>query len=272
MLRQRILTAVVLGLALLAVILWLPAEAALAVFAVVVLAGAWEWSMFPRFPVVATRWMYVFGVALAMALMSFYSRSEQHLHTLLLVALAWWVLAFFWVSLAPASQSRASVAGSGLLVLVPAWVAISHLYLQPGAGLSTRGPQLVLFLLLLVWAADTGAFFAGRRFGRIKLAPHVSPSKTWEGVLGGLAAAVAVAAIGAWWFSLRRVAFLSLCVAVVLISIVGDLTESMFKRYAGLKDSGSVFPGHGGVLDRIDSITAAAPTFLLGLSWMESQP
>ena len=127
----------------------------------------------------------------------------------------------------------------------------------------------MLFLLLLVWAADTGAFFVGRRFGRIRLAPQVSPSKTWEGVLGGLAAAVAVAALGASWFNLRHVAFLSLCLAVVLISIVGDLTESMFKRYAGVKDSGSIFPGHGGVLDRIDSITAAAPTFLLGLRWME---
>ena len=91
-------------------------------------------------------------------------------------------------------------------------------------------------------------------------------------MLGGLAAAMAVAAIGAWWFNVRRVAFLALCLAVVLISIVGDLTESMFKRHAGLKDSGSVFPGHGGVLDRIDSITAAAPMFLLGLGWMESQP
>ena len=128
----------------------------------------------------------------------------------------------------------------------------------------------MLFLLLLVWAADIGAFFAGRSFGRLKLAPQVSPAKTWEGVLGGLGAAALVAAAGAWWFDLPRVAFLSLCLAVALISVVGDLTESMFKRYAGLKDSGSVFPGHGGVLDRIDSVTAAAPLFLLGLRWMES--
>jgi phosphatidate cytidylyltransferase len=273
MLKQRVLTAVLLGAALLAVIVWLPAEVALAVFAGVVLVGAWEWSSFARFAMPAARWLFVVIVAIAMTLMWFYSQSEQHLHTLLLVALVWWILAFLWLSLAPTSQTRATVTASGLLVLVPAWVAITHLYLQPGDALDARGPQLVLFLLLLVWAADTGAFFAGRRFGRIKLAPQVSPSKTWEGVLGGLAAAMAVAAIGAcWWFNVRRVAFLALCLAVVLISIVGDLTESMFKRHAGLKDSGSVFPGHGGVLDRIDSITAAAPMFLLGLGWMESQP
>ena len=272
MLRQRILTAVVLGLALLGVILWLPARAALLVFALVVLVGAWEWSTFARFPAAAARWLYVIAVAIAMFFVWRFSQDDQQLQTLLLVALGWWIIAFAWISLAPGSHNRATVAGSGLLVLVPAWVAIAHLYLQPGDGLATRGPQLVLFLLLLVWAADTGAFFAGRRFGRIKLAPRVSPSKTWEGVLGGLAAAVAVAAIGAWWFHLPRVAFLSLCLAVVLISIVGDLTESMFKRYAGVKDSGSIFPGHGGVLDRIDSITAAAPAFLLGLRWMEVQP
>ena len=102
-----------------------------------------------------------------------------------------------------------------------------------------------------------------------RVAPRVSPSKTWEGVLGGLALSAAVAFFGAYWFGLDRTAFVSMCLAVVLLSIVGDLTESMFKRYAGLKDSGSIFPGHGGVLDRIDSVTAAAPAFLLGLRWLE---
>ncbi len=272
MLKQRIVTAVLLILALLAVILWVPARAALAIFAVVVLVGAWEWSSLARLADATVRWFYVAVVALAMVVVWRYSQSEQQLQALLLATLLWWVVAFLWITLAPAAHNRATVAGSGLLVLVPAWVAIAHLYLEPAAETSLPGPQLVLFLLLLVWAADTGAFFVGRRFGRIKLAPRVSPRKTWEGVLGGLAAAVVVAAIGAYWFHLRRVTFLSLCLAVVLISIVGDLTESMFKRYAGVKDSGSIFPGHGGVLDRIDSITAAAPTFLLGLRWMETQP
>ncbi len=128
----------------------------------------------------------------------------------------------------------------------------------------------MLFLLVLVWAADIGAFFAGRRFGRVKLAPRVSPSKTWEGVSAACSFAVAHRRDRRRGGSaLRRLAFVSLCVAVVLLSIVGDLTESMFKRYAGLKDSGSIFPGHGGVLDRIDSVTAAAPAFLLGLAQLE---
>lgn len=271
MLKQRIVTAVVLGLLLFAVILWAPARGALAIFALVVLVGAWEWSAFAHLPATAARWLYVVVVALAMFAVWRYSQSEQQLQTLLLATLIWWAVAFVWIILAPAVHNRATVVASGLLVLVPAWVAIAHLYLEPPVGSALTGPQLVLFLLLLVWAADIGAFFVGRRFGRIKLAPHVSPRKTWEGVLGGLAAALVVAALGASWFHFRRAAFLGLCLAVVLISIVGDLTESMFKRHAGVKDSGSILPGHGGVLDRIDSITAAAPTFLLGLRWMETQ-
>jgi phosphatidate cytidylyltransferase len=188
---------------------------------------------------------------------------------LLWIAAAWWLFAFLWVTLAPAVQSRAAAALSGALVLVPAWVAIAHLFLYAAPRINVSGSRLVLFVLALVWAADIGAFFAGRQFGRLKLAPRVSPAKTWEGVLGGMAAAAVVAAAGAWWFDLPRVAFLSLCLAVTLVSIVGDLTESMFKRYAGMKDSGSLFPGHGGILDRIDSVTAAAPVFLLGLRWLE---
>ena len=136
-------------------------------------------------------------------------------------------------------------------------------------GADQRHHQRLGMRVALVWAADIGAYFAGRTFGRLKLAPRVSPSKTWEGVLGGLALSAAVAFFGAYWFGLDRTAFVSMCLAVVLLSIVGDLTESMFKRYAGLKDSGSIFPGHGGVLDRIDSVTAAAPAFLLGLRWLE---
>lgn len=270
MLRQRIITALFLGTGLLVVLLWLPASVAIGVFALVALVGAWEWSVFPRFTVAAARFAYVCAVAVAITLVWRFTLEDARLEAMLWIAGGWWLIAFLWVTLAPATHTRSLAATSGLLVLVPAWVALAHLYLQPVQDIAAPGPQLVLFLLLLVWAGDIGAYIAGRSFGRLKLAPRVSPAKTWEGVLGGLAAAVGVAAFGAWWFDLPRVAFLSLCLGVALISIVGDLTESMFKRHAGLKDSGSVFPGHGGVLDRIDSVTAAAPTFLLGLRWLET--
>src|SRR5690606_17335644 len=131
--------------------------------------------------------------------------------------------------------------------------------------LHEHGPAVMLFLLLLVVAADVGAYFAGRRFGRNKLAPRVSPGKTWEGVIGGLLGAALIALAGGAWFGVPLVPFVALCVVAVLASIVGDLTESLFKRHAGVKDSGTLLPGHGGVLDRVDSVTAAAPVFLIGL-------
>jgi phosphatidate cytidylyltransferase len=119
---------------------------------------------------------------------------------------------------------------------------------------------------VLVWVADIGAFFCGRRFGRIRLAPEVSPGKTWEGVLGGIGLSAVVAVAGSLWFRVPLLVFLPLCVTAVGFSIIGDLTESLLKRFAGMKDSGSVFPGHGGVMDRIDSLTGAAPVLLLGLT------
>jgi phosphatidate cytidylyltransferase len=264
MLRQRIITAAGIGAVLCAVLLWAPQPVVLAALAFVILAGAWEWSLFPRLAHPLARLAYVLAVGIALFVVWQVSRQNpQVLPGVLWLSLGWWVLAFLWMVLAPARHSRATAAGSGLLVVVPAGVALVSLYRLPD------GPQWVLFLLLLVWAADVGAFFAGRRFGRLKLAPRVSPHKTWEGLIGGVIVSAAVAMAGAWWFARPPLAFISLCLSVVLISIVGDLTESMFKRYAGVKDSGSFFPGHGGVLDRFDSVYAAAPVFLLGLHWLE---
>ena len=113
-----------------------------------------------------------------------------------------------------------------------------------------------------------GAYFAGRRFGRLRLAPRVSPNKTWEGVIGGMLFALAFAAAGVWWFALPALSFLPLCLAAAAFSVIGDLTESLLKRHVRLKDSGRLFPGHGGVLDRIDSATAATPVMALGLIWL----
>jgi phosphatidate cytidylyltransferase len=169
----------------------------------------------------------------------------------------WWLIALLWVMFMPAVINPGSAALAGVLVLLPAWLALVRLH--------QMNPQLLLFVLLLVVAADVGAYFAGRSFGKHKLAPRVSPGKTWEGVLGGFAGAMLLASIGCVWLHLAPLPFVALCAVVFVASILGDLTESMFKRHAGLKDSGTLLPGHGGVMDRIDSVTAAAPIFLLGL-------
>lgn len=255
MLRQRIVTALILAPLVLLVIFWAPHALVMSVLALLMLAGAWEWSAFPGFQGVATRVAYVALVAVSITVVWLLGEGGE-LAALLYCALAWWLVALGWVTLFPGRTTRSGAALAGLLVLVPAWLALVQLH--------QFQPQWILFLLLLVVAADVGAYFCGRRFGRHKLAPQVSPGKTWEGVLGGLVAAAIMAAIGVFWFDVKAVPFIALCTVVVVASIIGDLTESLFKRHAGLKDSGKLLPGHGGVLDRIDSVTAAAPFFVVG--------
>ena len=128
---------------------------------------------------------------------------------------------------------------------------------------------MLLFVLAVVWAADCGAYFAGKSFGKVKLAPKISPGKTWEGAIGGLVAVAILISVEGYFLQFEIATLLSLCLAVAIISVVGDLTVSIFKRRAGLKDSGTLFPGHGGFLDRADSLTAAAPLFAMGLGWLE---
>lgn len=260
MLRTRIITAAVLIGLLLVVLLWLPPMATKLAMTAVVLAGAWEWSAFLKLQRLSGRVLYVAAVAACLALVWQLSLAQSLCRLVLVVALVWWVIALLWVIFAPRRVAAWSAALAGVLALIPAWVAMVRLRLDV-----PQGEQWLLFALCLVWAADIGAYIAGRSFGRVKLAPQVSPGKTWEGVAGGLLFAVAVAVWGSWWFAVSVPKFVPLCLAVVAFSIVGDLTESLLKRFAGLKDSGTLFPGHGGVMDRIDSLTGAMPVLLLGL-------
>jgi phosphatidate cytidylyltransferase len=263
-LRTRIVTAVVLAVVLLAVVLGLPPVATVAVLTALVVAGAWEWSAFMRLRSVRRRVAYVAFVVLLLALAWQASAAPDTRDLILAGAVVWWLAAFLWVAFAPRWVSTWSAGLAGVLALVPSWVAMVRLRLS-----LPHGAEWVLFALLLVWVADIGAFFVGRRFGRIRLAPEVSPGKTWEGALGGLAVSALVAVAGAAWFRVALLPFLPLCLAAVGFSIVGDLTESLLKRFAGIKDSGSILPGHGGVMDRIDSLTGAAPVLLLGLTLLK---
>ena len=174
-----------------------------------------------------------------------------------LAACAWWVVAFLWTLRFPTPIPPAVRWICGLLVIVPLFVALYTLL--------RLGVEYLIAVLLIVWFADGGAYFAGKAFGRVKLAPAISPGKTWEGVVGGLALVAALAVVVGLWQRLDIAVLLPFFLAVAAISIVGDLTVSMFKRTAGVKDSGALFPGHGGVLDRVDSVAAASPLFALGL-------
>jgi phosphatidate cytidylyltransferase len=260
-LRQRIVTAIVLAGTLLAVLLWAPPWAPIALLTVLLLVGAWEWSAFLRPRAAWMRAAYVTLVGLLLLLVFAVSATRAGRDLVMITAFVWWLIALLWIVLAPHRVHPWSAALAGLLALVPAWLALVRLLLdQP------HGAQWVLFALILVWVADIGAFFCGRRFGRRRLAPEVSPGKTWEGVAGGAAVSMIVAIAGGLWFHVGLHTFLPLCLAVVAFSVVGDLTESLLKRFAGIKDSGTLFPGHGGVMDRIDSVTGAAPVLFLGLT------
>lgn len=258
MLKTRLITAVISLLVLGGVLFAVPASVARLVIAGLILAGAWEWSGFLGQSSGIARGAYTALIGAILALFVFYLSDQSQL--VLQVACVWWFVAFIWTLFFPTPIPIALRWICGVLVLVPLYVALIQLY--------DISPLLLLFALLIVWAADIGAYFAGKRFGRVKLAPSISPGKTWEGVFGGLVMVVVLTVIWGHLQSLPLLVLIPFCLAVGALSIVGDLTVSMFKRTAGVKDSGKLFPGHGGVLDRVDSVAAAAPLFALGLSWL----
>jgi phosphatidate cytidylyltransferase len=261
--RQRVLTALLLAGLVIAALVGLPGQAAVVAIAIVMLAGAWEWAVFAGLSSTAGRMAYVAAVAVTIALLWSASGDGANLRAILLLTMLWWLAGFVWLIFASRRGGRVAAALAGLAVLAPPAVGLSRLVL-----LEPQGRELLLFLLVLTAAADVGAFFGGRRFGRRKLAPSVSPGKTWEGLMSGMLAASLAAAAGALLLGQPLVPWLGLCLLVALISVVGDLVESMFKRRTGLKDSGSLLPGHGGMLDRIDSLTSSVPLLALGLVWL----
>ena len=183
---------------------------------------------------------------------------------LLLVSVSWWGLSLLWLQSYPASSvlwgRRWVLALVGWLILIPAWGAL--LYLR---GLN-NGNWLIVLVVAIVVTADAGAYFAGRKLGKNKLAPIISPGKSWEGFCGGLIATALLALSIAWMLDFSQwIQLVAVIVLVALASTVGDLVESMAKRHRGIKDSGSMLPGHGGFLDRLDSLTAAVPVFALAI-------
>lgn len=269
MLLQRVLTAIVLAPLMLAGIFWLPDPWFRVFIGLILMIGAWEWSQLAGYNKPSSRLLTALSMGALLIGLHVWVPSDSLLWMLMIsMSLLWWAFALFSVLRYPNSanwlQSRKLRLLAGVPVLVPLWLGLVMLKGQP---LQILG---LTWLMLLVWGADIGAYFAGRAFGDKKLAPHVSPGKTWAGVYGGMATSILISIIIALlgllngglsaiqWFIL-----LVLSAGVVAISVLGDLMESLLKRNRGIKDSSSLLPGHGGVLDRIDSLCAATPLFVL---------
>ena len=272
MLKQRVITAVILVAVLMASIFGLPPWGLALVLTLAVLIASWEWAQLAGLTSVLSKLLYAVGCAGLMALVVWYCQlfsadiDIPRLQDILGLGCLWWAIALLWVKGYPGS---AVVWGSvfvrvamGYLVLIPAWLGLVFLRQHE------QGVALMLIMFALVACADIGAYFTGRAWGKSKLAVHVSPGKSWAGFWGGLTTSTLLGVLvwglwGAEYLSLIVVA--AIAVVTALASVLGDLLESMVKRHQGVKDSGVILPGHGGVMDRIDSITAASPVFALAL-------
>lgn len=263
MLLARVLTALVLGPAVVAGIVFLPAWAMQTVFALVVFIGALEWSALSGIEHRVGRIVYASTLVAVMVAVYAIVIELGAAFELLGAATVWWLVATLWVvsyqlTGRPLLRTRGARGVLGWLVLVSGWCSVSLLLVQE--------PRLLLAFFAMIWSADVFAYFGGKTFGRRRLASRVSPGKTWEGVACALAGTLLLAGLASPVLRPSSLPALLAVVAVsVLVSIIGDLVESLLKRSSGAKDSGSLLPGHGGVLDRIDSTLAAAPVFTLGL-------
>jgi phosphatidate cytidylyltransferase len=261
MLKARVVTALLLLAGLLAALLLLPDMVVGILFAGIAALAGWEWSGLMQ---ARQRIRIAFaGLVMLVCLLSWTVQAQSF-------PLLWVVAAIFWMGIVPfwlAGRWRSGAWGHivGLVLLVPAWAAL--------VALHERAPALLLAVMALVWVADIGAYFSGRALGRHKLAPSISPGKTWEGV-GGAVVSVLLYGMAMTIFlpmlrGIERHWLVVFLLMLTTISIVGDLFESLIKRQAGMKDSSQLLPGHGGILDRIDSLLSALPLSALSLYWLE---
>ena len=276
MTRTRLLAALVITPLAIAAILLLPTQWLALLAAVLFLGGLWEWLRLSEVEDSLARTLLLALNLLLMVALVWASRTASGGSLVLfqvaaMIGVGWWLLAALWLRAYDFGSdhdngARVAKLAAGTFAIVPAWCALVLIHAQ-----RPNGHVWLLTALAIVWAADSGAYFAGRKFGRRKLSPRISPNKTVEGLLGGALAGVLVGVVGgaiAGTAPSKLAAVAVAALVVVLFSVVGDLFESLLKRHAGVKDSGNVIPGHGGLLDRMDSVLAALPAFVLCKEWM----
>ena len=264
--KQRVITALLLTPIAIGLILFAPSALFGVVIAALCLLASWEWT---RMSGMRSRPLRAVLIALcALAMLGLWWLAEEALGwTVIALGSVWWVLALVWLThfsfgAAPTRGNVALKLAAGALSVLPAWTAMMALH-----GSQPSPHTWALYALMLVWAADTFAYLSGRRWGTTKLAPAISPGKTLAGVYGALVGSGIVALIGGWWLGVRGaglIGLVALALIAVCFSVVGDLFESLIKRHCNVKDSGTLFPGHGGAYDRLDGVFAALPVFALG--------
>lgn len=267
MTKTRVIAALIMAPVAICAILFLPTQWLAAAAALVFLTGLWEWLKLTGVDGLPRTVLLVLNLLL-MVLMVWASAGSNVLFQLAtLVGVGFWILALGWLryfdyGAHEQAGARMLKLAASTLAIIPAWAALVLIHDgQP------NGHLWLLTALATVWAADSGAYFAGRAFGKHKLAPRISPNKTIEGLFGGLVAGLLVAGLFGWMAGVQVVhlgGLMLVATVAVLASVLGDLFESLLKRHAGAKDSGHIIPGHGGVLDRIDGVLAALPVFALG--------
>ncbi|MAE21017.1 MAG: phosphatidate cytidylyltransferase [Pseudomonas sp.] len=277
MTKQRVITALVLAPVMVVGIFFLPLKPFAFFIAIIATLGAWEWANIAGYKKSYSRILYAFFVFVCLYISARFLRVNPEWKIWFLAAgTLWWTVAFALVKRYPGGtdiwNARVIRAFLGLCVLIPMWVGFMHLKEEPHSSL------LIIYVMLVVWGADTGAYFAGRKWGNTKLAPHVSPGKSWAGFWGGFATTLLLAVFACWYVDsqiqaldmMGTIKILAITMVTMVISVLGDLVESMMKRHRGIKDSSSLLPGHGGVMDRIDSMAAAVPVFafmMMLLGW-----
>jgi phosphatidate cytidylyltransferase len=260
---SRVLTAALLLAVFVPAVLWAPAWLWAILMAGVVGMAAHEWARLSHFPPLLAR-AYAVLLALGALVMPHVLVADWpafQAGLILLATVFWLLLAPLWLLgrwHAPQAFVRAVI---GVVLLLPTWAALLYLH--------ARGPGVLLGVMAVVWIADTAAYFAGRHFGRHKLAPAISPGKTWEGVAGALAALAVYAGVVSVVAEVPLLSLFLMVCGLLYVSVLGDLFESWVKRVSGMKDSGDVLPGHGGVLDRIDALTSTLPVATGILMWLE---
>jgi len=272
MLRARILTAVILLCLFLAALFYLSAVLWMVLLLALTAAGAWEWSRLARFSLSYSIFYLLFTIFLAGELLFVLGDAvlanpyTTALEPVYLASVAFWILYVpLFLKTKHRVRNRVGLALMGWLVLLPTGLALYQL--------RAIDPLLLLGFMCTIWISDTAAYFSGRAWGKHKLAPSISPGKTWEGVAGALAAVLVYALI--WSTSSRNDALAGMLVPLLLLitamGIIGDLFESLMKRQADVKDSGNILPGHGGILDRIDALTSTLPLAILSLLILQSE-